>query len=1098
MNPRTRFYRVLILLLLLVLFLSLLPSPGLLVLAGGGGSRAEEASSYTISGQVTDSEGQPVQGVMITARPEAGKIVVKDEGGNPVSGAQVFRNGLLAGTTEADGTLTVEDLAMGDELVARQLVTEVPTSKNNHSQDSSQNWGYRVYITSLDIPTGGEPAPLVVSDPAAEQTLVIRKDNTLIGFNIVASTEWDATMAYLAELQEGFENASHYLYDASDGQMLFERVTIYDDNQNMGDADYQVRASNQEWPRANVNGLLSSDNLHVFLGRYFDGASANQGSWANDNGYRTQIHEFGHYGLGLYDSYFYYDKGEKKDGHCTSAAIRWNTTPNINATLMDYQYNTTEFAMRNVSGLWSTDCERTDQWKRNGASDWETIVAAYENNSTPAQWELKTPAAHNGVVAGPTSIPVVGWTTVEVGHDANTGVCDPPPTYVIEHLWGSPATGADVVLRGNDRDIRQGKTDEQGEITILGAANGDRIVVNLWGIDLRINSTEVACSTTYRSQAARDSTIVLQPAAFELTIGAFPGDQPDQITIQVKAAAQLSAEPIVRLTQNGADSVQVPLAYEGASQSYSGSLTLRTDLPRSGILVATATDLQQQEVQVVSAFNLSKVLRNEDITIWSSDGQAELYIPAGSLSADGQISVEPAQIASDIPQDLRLISGPYALQAGAGVTLSGTANLALYYLDLGGSLDHVDISTAQLYQWQGSQWQPLASTVSQQENVVSAAIDALSSYALLAERREKVYLPLVVRRASQSVASEPEDNDQSPPFPQDDINLSASGQRVATPAVRVSATYTATTDGSGNYALSGLPVGTFTLTPAQAGQCFSPRSLTVTLPPDASGQDFVVTSCGEMVFVPAGEFQMGCDNSNPNESCYSTEQPLHTVYLDAYYIDKYEVTNAQYAQFLNAEGNQEEGGVTWLDANDADVRIHQSGGIWQADADYEDHPVVEVSWYGGRAYCQWQNKRLPTEAEWEKAARGSSDTRMYPWGDTAPDCSRLNYSDSTAGLCVGDTSQVGSYPSGASRYGALDMAGNVWEWVNDWYDSGYYAVSPYSNPPGPASGSYKVLRGGGWYGNWYGVRAAFRSDYYNPDNTGNYVGFRCVVGSPGG
>ena len=251
-----------------------------------------------------------------------------------------------------------------------------------------------------------------------------------------------------------------------------------------------------------------------------------------------------------------------------------------------------------------------------------------------------------------------------------------------------------------------------------------------------------------------------------------------------------------------------------------------------------------------------------------------------------------------------------------------------------------------------------------------------------------------------------------------------------------------------------------------------------------------------MVYVPAGEFQMGCDESNPSESCNSDEQPLHPVYLDAYYIDKYEVTNAQYARFLNVMGNQEEGGGTWLDAGDTDVRIHESGGVWQVDAGYENHPVTEVTWYGARAYCQWQGKRLPTEAEWQKAARGSSDTRVYSWGDDAPDCSRLNYehyNGSSSEHCVGDTSPVGGYPTGQSPYEAMDMSGNVWEWVNDWYDVNYYDDSPYSNPPGPATGTSKLLLGGSWSDIWHFVRAANRS-CTGPDGSYNNVGIRCVAG----
>jgi formylglycine-generating enzyme len=247
----------------------------------------------------------------------------------------------------------------------------------------------------------------------------------------------------------------------------------------------------------------------------------------------------------------------------------------------------------------------------------------------------------------------------------------------------------------------------------------------------------------------------------------------------------------------------------------------------------------------------------------------------------------------------------------------------------------------------------------------------------------------------------------------------------------------------------------------------------------------------KMVLIPAGEFEMG-DSFNEGQD---NELPVHTVYLDAFYIDVYKVTNAQYAQFLNSYGKNTDDSDNKLLALDSDsCLVEKSGNTYSAKSGYGDHPVIEVSWYGAKAYAESYGKRLPTEAEWEKAARGGLVGKRYPWGDNI-DSTKADYDvDNTWGDTATDMlkylEQVGSFAP--NSYGLYDMAGNVWDWCADWYGSDYYSSSPENNPRGPGSGNWRVMRGGSWCYYEGHLRCADRH-YNSPALTFLTVGFRCCA-----
>lgn len=278
--------------------------------------------------------------------------------------------------------------------------------------------------------------------------------------------------------------------------------------------------------------------------------------------------------------------------------------------------------------------------------------------------------------------------------------------------------------------------------------------------------------------------------------------------------------------------------------------------------------------------------------------------------------------------------------------------------------------------------------------------------------------------------------------------------------------------------------------------------LTLTCPPAS----FSAAIPDGMVLVPPGEFVMGTPEGSDG---LPDEHPERRVYLSGFYLDRYEITNLAYSAFVQATGHR------------APVHSNPARTLWEQNnpiPGIEDHPVVNVSWDDAVAYCRWAGKRLPTEAEWEKAARGT-DGRRYPWGNNWDlhvansasfwakrtiefqsgadwdafwingEGARLSREHGIKGEVL--TMPVGSFPQGASPYGALDLAGNAAEWVADWFDPNYYRGAPLTDPPGPVRGAIKAMRGGSWLKPAVSLRTSDR-DWGTMDSRPSGTGFRCA------
>jgi hypothetical protein len=401
-------------------------------------------------------------------------VHVRDEAGLERVGAKVYHNGRYVGLTGGEGTAEIEGVRVGDQLAALYQVYQRPSPKDRHHLDGDSDWAWRIYQTNVRVTDDGRPHLFAVTDLTHIQELTVRRDQPLVGFRVVACVEWDADSGYMADLRRGLERASALLYDVADGQFFWEVIEISDNRSHAADCDMRILTSNQEWPRGHIWGITMDESTHITLGRHFNGEDSNSGDWASNNGFRTMLHEFGHYGLGLWDEYL---NGPGQESAYHVANLR-TTSGNRCTSIMNDLYGATGLCSRDDPNY--QDSTRAEHYtKTKGELTWETVLRRFADTASRARWMLQSPVERGGVVPGPEVIPVGDWMQVHIT-DHDTGVC---PAFKIQAMYGEtgePMGEAEVQVESSSPSrpaLDQGKADESGQILIYGAHPGDRIEV---------------------------------------------------------------------------------------------------------------------------------------------------------------------------------------------------------------------------------------------------------------------------------------------------------------------------------------------------------------------------------------------------------------------------------------------------------------------------------------------------------------------------------------------------------------------------------------------------------------------------------------------
>ena len=699
------------------------------------------------------------------------RIHVADGQNVDTGNAEVFINGRRAGITDASGILRLPTLNAGDRIIARSRLHESRTYRSNHQTGSSQNWNYRVYLTTAAIQDDGTRADFVVSNPDETQELRLNPGNPLVGLHIVTSVEWDASVAELDNLRDRIlVPMSQFLYNATDGQFFVEQIEIADNAAFWDDADFRIHTNLEVRPYVS---LRLGGFLHGGLATWMNMRRA--ATLMNDGWYsaETAAHEFGHYGFDLGDEYADGQENVFCAANLGSSGQFGKFQPQASC-MMFQQYEAGKICSGRGENRHRTGTGQGDE------NCWLHLANQYRDSSVPrlsflARWFINTPDTRGAIPASLPALPNDWQPRVAVENRLRPNLCQPMAMTVINAETRAPMDNVEVWVRNaSGQNILQGKSGSydpgsgrmslgSGNLPITGVHVGDRVTAN--GGEYIITTAD--CSATavldgkmrekltdgwfmtnasfapfsiananHNSFLQKNLQLVVAPSPFTLTASVEPTKN-GQLQISVKTDAPLNAAPQVFVTQQGgAETQKASMTFDDAGKTYVGTIGRLPEVAYVDVEVVATTDGKSFVRRFFSAV-ISPLNPNAETKIFSTDGQLSAKISAGALPEGARISVSPSSVPPpSLASGYVLVSGGYNIAASTGDQMKREGVIGFQIPNRIGAraADGFDAKSFEIlrYNRQTQKWDSVGGTFLPVVDVISVRTNQLGDYALIA------------------------------------------------------------------------------------------------------------------------------------------------------------------------------------------------------------------------------------------------------------------------------------------------------------------------------------------------------------------------------